>query len=191
MLADALIARPWFVQFLLYHNDLTLNSGIQLATAFSKRTTHLLCPSGTGPKYEKAREWNIPVVNREWLTAIASAGKIPSVSEYTVVSGVPGDHAVEKDSVIIDIKGKGRADDSGETRNEFGNGADDLFCAADKTDVMMNDITNGLSLELLCLTLVLIKCRTSGTGANDHGRWCNTHIQEAIRKTNASTCSTT
>lgn len=150
-----------------------------------------MCPSGTGPKYEKAREWNIPVVNREWLTAIAATSTIPSVSEYTVMPGVPGDHVVEKDSAIIDTKGKGKAHDNGETRNEFGNEADEFLWAEDKTDVMMNDITNGLSSELLYLTLVLIQRRTSGSGADCHGRWCNTHIQKAIRKANICTCSTT
>ena len=191
MLADTVIACPWFVQSLLHQNDLTLDAGVQLATAFSKRTTHLLCPSGAGPKYEKAGEWNIPVVNREWLTAIATTGTIPFVSEYSVVPGAPGDHTVEKDSAIVDIKGKGKADDNGETRNEFENEADDFLWAADKTDVMMNDITNGLSSELPYLTLVLIKCRTSGSSAHYHRRGSNVHIQKAIRRANAGTCSAT
>ena len=105
--------------------------------------------------------------------------------------GVPGDHVVEKDSAIIDTKGKGKAHDNGETRNEFRNEADEFLWAEDKTDAMMNDITNGLSSELLYLTLVLIQRRTSGSGADCHGRWCNTHIQKAIRKANTGTCSTT
>ena len=105
--------------------------------------------------------------------------------------GVPGDHVVEKDSAIIDIKGKGKAHHNGETRTEFGNEADEFLWAEDKTDAMMNDITNGLSSELLYLTSVLIQRRTSGSGTDCHGRWCNTHIQKAIRKANICTCSTT
>ncbi|KAF8337796.1 hypothetical protein F5887DRAFT_1137752 [Amanita rubescens] len=118
--------------------------GIPLANAFSKRTTHLLCPSGTGPKYEKAREWNIPVINREWLAAIATTAAIPSVSEYTVVTPVvPRDRAVEKDFVTVNVKGGGKADNNDVTRRGLRDDDDDFFWAADRADVMMNDITNG------------------------------------------------
>jgi hypothetical protein len=61
--------------------------GIQLAQAFSRRTTHLLCPFGTGLKYDKAKEWDIPVVNRDWLAEIAATGSVPPVSGFLVPPG--------------------------------------------------------------------------------------------------------
>ncbi|TFK81684.1 hypothetical protein K466DRAFT_666976 [Polyporus arcularius HHB13444] len=51
--------------------------GIGLAPAFSRRSTHLLCPSGEGAKAEKAREWGTPIVDMAWLAAIANTGEIP------------------------------------------------------------------------------------------------------------------
>ena len=47
--------------------------------AFSKRCTHLLCPSKQGPKYDRAQEWKILIVDLEWLKDIAISGRIPSV----------------------------------------------------------------------------------------------------------------
>ncbi len=151
-----------------------------------------MCPSGTGPKYEKAREWNTPVINREWLAAIATTGAIPSVLEYTVVTPVvPRDYAVEKDFVTVNVKGKGKADDNDPTRRELRDDDDDFFWGADKADGMMNDITNGLWTELPLLAYMLTKSRTCGSGEAYHERRYNTYIQEAIRKTNTGTYSTT
>ncbi|TDL25835.1 hypothetical protein BD410DRAFT_765587 [Rickenella mellea] len=57
---------------------------------FSRGSTHLLCPSGTGAKFDKAREWGIPAVGLEWLTAIAHTGVISTVLDYLVpVGGFP------------------------------------------------------------------------------------------------------
>ena len=52
--------------------------GISLAPNFSRRSTHLLCPSREGAKAEKAREWGTPIVDMSWLAAIADTGEIPS-----------------------------------------------------------------------------------------------------------------
>ena len=52
-------------------NDwLTLETGASHAPTFSKKTTHLLCPSRQGPKAEKALEWGIPVVDMIWLDGL-------------------------------------------------------------------------------------------------------------------------
>lgn len=58
--------------------------GITLAPAFSRQTTHLLCPSGTGAKFARAREWGVPVVNMGWLTAMAREGAVPAVHAFLV-----------------------------------------------------------------------------------------------------------
>ncbi|KAG6878077.1 hypothetical protein C0992_008613 [Termitomyces sp. T32_za158] len=56
--------------------------GIKLEQSFSKKSTHLLCPSGTGLKFDKALEWGTPVVTVQWLAHIATTGVIPPTSEY-------------------------------------------------------------------------------------------------------------
>ncbi|KAG2147749.1 uncharacterized protein EDB93DRAFT_1146459 [Suillus bovinus] len=58
--------------------------GITLAQIFSRRSTHLLCPSACGTKYDKAKEWNIPVVGMAWLEDMAKEGKVPDISEYLI-----------------------------------------------------------------------------------------------------------
>ncbi|KAI0788205.1 hypothetical protein C8Q74DRAFT_664413 [Fomes fomentarius] len=52
--------------------------GISHAPNFSRRSTHLLCPSGEGAKADKAREWSTPIVDMSWLATLANAGEIPS-----------------------------------------------------------------------------------------------------------------
>ncbi|XP_006458959.1 hypothetical protein AGABI2DRAFT_183783, partial [Agaricus bisporus var. bisporus H97] len=76
--------------------------GMTLAPNFSKRTTHLLCPSGTGPKFVKACEWGKPVVKMSWLSVIVSTGIIPPIEGYLV----PGDVGVPME---VEGKGKGKA----------------------------------------------------------------------------------
>lgn len=49
---------------------LMLETGASHAPAFSKKTTHLLCPSRQGLKAEKAQEWEIPVVDMTWLEGL-------------------------------------------------------------------------------------------------------------------------
>ena len=51
--------------------------GITHAPTFTRRTTHLLCPSREGKKFEKAPEWGIEVVGMEWLHAVAREGRVP------------------------------------------------------------------------------------------------------------------
>ncbi|KAF8963182.1 twin BRCT domain-containing protein [Flammula alnicola] len=101
--------------------------GITLAPTFTRRSTHLLCPSGTGLKFEKSREWGIPVINIHWLAAMASSGTIPQVHDF-LVSGSTG-----------------RAKPSTTARSPT---SDDLNAAMD-VDVQsrMNGITNNTSLE--------------------------------------------
>ena len=49
---------------------LTFETGASHAPTFSKKTTHLLCPSRQGPKAEKALEWGVPVVDTFWLEGL-------------------------------------------------------------------------------------------------------------------------
>ncbi|KAJ7062949.1 hypothetical protein C8F01DRAFT_1251743 [Mycena amicta] len=58
--------------------------GITLATAFSRQSTHLLCPSGAGAKYEHALRWRTPVVNIGWLEEMARTGSTPDVLPFLV-----------------------------------------------------------------------------------------------------------
>ncbi|KAH8094535.1 hypothetical protein BXZ70DRAFT_1072697 [Cristinia sonorae] len=86
--------------------------GISVAANFSRRTTHLLCPSKTGAKYEKALEWNIPVVDMSWVEAMARDGAILPES---VQAGLPDDDdnlyqlAPPIQRIGEDPKGKGKA----------------------------------------------------------------------------------
>ncbi|KAJ3786508.1 hypothetical protein GGU10DRAFT_310805 [Lentinula aff. detonsa] len=78
--------------------------GLTLLSNFSKRATHLLCPSAEGLKFEKAREWGIPVVGMAWLQETKRNGLVPDVQEYLVpqsqLDGNPEEH---------DLKGKRKA----------------------------------------------------------------------------------
>ena len=65
--------------------------GINLASTFSRRATHLLCPSGTGLKFEKACQWGIPVVNVQWLVKIAESGQIPGLERQPTIIVPEGD----------------------------------------------------------------------------------------------------
>lgn len=70
--------------------------GINPTTNFSRHATHLLCPSGTGAKYEKALEWGIPVVNMGWLEEITRSGTIPDVQAFLVGASMQGAAPVSK-----------------------------------------------------------------------------------------------
>ncbi|KAM6504048.1 hypothetical protein JOM56_000991 [Amanita muscaria] len=121
--------------------------GIQLASTFSQRATHLLCPSGTGLKYQKAQQWNIPVVNREWLTAIATTGSVPQVLDYLVPPG-KSDHADLDVSMVVDVKGKEKETvptlimDQTDVKGKGKEKEDVPILIMDQMDVTMNDITN-------------------------------------------------
>jgi len=58
--------------------------GFKVAEKFSKACTHLLCPSGEGPKCVKALEWGTPIVNLDWAGDIARAGALAPVTDYLV-----------------------------------------------------------------------------------------------------------
>ncbi|KAK0467367.1 uncharacterized protein EV420DRAFT_1474679 [Desarmillaria tabescens] len=73
--------------------------GMTLAPVFSRQATHLLCPSATGAKYDKAREWGVPVIHMGWLAEAVRIGSVPDVPVFLVAS------------MSTDKKGKGKADD--------------------------------------------------------------------------------
>ncbi|KAG5636707.1 hypothetical protein H0H81_007103 [Sphagnurus paluster] len=86
--------------------------GITLEQFFSRRSTHLLCPSATGPKFDKACQWGIPVVTMEWLAAIANTARVPPASAF-LVPGYRRAGTEELVDVHVDVKGKGKAVDKG------------------------------------------------------------------------------
>jgi DNA replication regulator DPB11 len=106
--------------------------GITLLPVFSKRATHLLCPSAEGLKFDKAQEWGIPVVGMEWMEEIKRTGVIPDVDRF-LVSGLH----VEREN---DPKGKRKA--TGESK--------------------MADITNGIFVHPLSPYLDIDFCTITG-----------------------------
>ncbi|KAJ7576872.1 hypothetical protein C8J56DRAFT_1031650 [Mycena floridula] len=73
--------------------------GITLPPTFSKHSTHLLCPSRTGLKFNKAAEWGVPVVDMQWLKDIATTGQIPHHAE--LVSKVDKGKAKAEEAMAI------------------------------------------------------------------------------------------
>ena len=109
--------------------------GITLAPVFTRRSTHLLCPSGTGQKFDKAHEWDIPVVGLSWLSAVTTSGLIPPVDDFIVSGPTTSPIGDDKNSARKDIKGKGKAVDNGKER--------EASCDMDvDAENRMNDITN-------------------------------------------------
>ncbi|KAI0353702.1 hypothetical protein OH77DRAFT_1505190 [Trametes cingulata] len=84
--------------------------GIAHAPNFSRRTTHLLCPSGEGPKADKAREWGTPIVDMEWLAAMVRTGELPPLPQSAGIAGVAGEAVVQKgedvDLQVVDYQGE-------------------------------------------------------------------------------------
>lgn len=78
--------------------------GLNLAPTFSRQSTHLLCPTRTGAKYEKALEWGVPVVGMEWLVEMVRTARIPDVE----VRERENELQMEVD-MPLDKKGKGKA----------------------------------------------------------------------------------
>ena len=121
--------------------------GINLASTFSRRATHLLCPSGTGLKFEKACQWGIPVVNTHWLDKMAESGLIPDLEGFLVSVPVCDVQAAEAlDRMVADeenakdkreLKGKGKAIEKGEGRARDHSIDGDIV-----KDHQMDDITN-------------------------------------------------
>ena len=68
------------------------------APTFSRATTHLLCPSATGAKYDKARVWGTPVVDMRWLSYIAKTGAMPPRGTFVV----PDSHAPDGEMLDVD-----------------------------------------------------------------------------------------
>ncbi|KAF9790343.1 hypothetical protein BJ322DRAFT_1035700 [Thelephora terrestris] len=58
--------------------------GASHAPTFSKKTTHLLCPSRQGPKAEKAVEWGISIVDTSWLGSLLVSTTDSPVTEDRV-----------------------------------------------------------------------------------------------------------
>ncbi|KAI0763303.1 hypothetical protein BD413DRAFT_211081 [Trametes elegans] len=79
--------------------------GIEHAPNFSRRTTHLLCPSGMGAKADKAREWGTPIVDMEWLASIAHRGVVPSTLPPTAAENVTVDQNGDLDLPVVDYTG--------------------------------------------------------------------------------------
>ncbi|KAJ7123099.1 hypothetical protein C8R44DRAFT_919020 [Mycena epipterygia] len=80
--------------------------GITLATAFSRQTTHLLCPGGTGAKYARARQWGVPVVHMGWLAAMARGGAVPEVNAFLVLPAEEERHVAAEAAETRKSKGK-------------------------------------------------------------------------------------
>ncbi|KIY66758.1 hypothetical protein CYLTODRAFT_491227 [Cylindrobasidium torrendii FP15055 ss-10] len=58
--------------------------GMEVEPVFSKKVTHLLCPSGVGAKYNRAREWGIPVIGMGWVEEAARTGELVDLTPYLV-----------------------------------------------------------------------------------------------------------
>ncbi|TFK73235.1 hypothetical protein BDN72DRAFT_956649 [Pluteus cervinus] len=110
--------------------------GINHAKAFSRRSTHLLCPSGVGLKFTTAKEWGIPVVNTDWLAAIATSGSVPPIGPY-VVGGAHGRPSNQSPKPNVDAKGKGRAADLWNSKQ-----SETKSTTYAEQDFAMQDITN-------------------------------------------------
>ncbi|EJU04703.1 hypothetical protein DACRYDRAFT_114056 [Dacryopinax primogenitus] len=67
----------------LYAQRLARTLGASVAVVFSKKsTTHLLCPTPAGVKYEHAVRWGMPTLRLEWLYEIARTGTVPDAGGY-------------------------------------------------------------------------------------------------------------
>lgn len=84
---------------------------MNLQPAFSRQSTHLLCPSKAGVKYEKAKEWSVPIVDMRWLEEIVICGRIDT--DYQPDTAAPESHllghAVERANTLTDGRGEGAA----------------------------------------------------------------------------------
>lgn len=58
--------------------------GASYTEDLTTENTHLVCLVPRGPKYEKACEWNIPVVSADFLRACETHGKIQPVGQFYV-----------------------------------------------------------------------------------------------------------
>ncbi|RHY61738.1 hypothetical protein DYB38_000953 [Aphanomyces astaci] len=72
-------------------------TGAVLTTKLSKRNTHLVCrtPQGNWPKYTKAVEWNVRIVDANWLIASVSASAFaayPTDAKKRKLDAIEGGH---------------------------------------------------------------------------------------------------
>ncbi|KAI9138662.1 hypothetical protein BKA69DRAFT_761693 [Paraphysoderma sedebokerense] len=74
---------------------LVTSLGAKFTYKFSKKNTHLLCPTPEGTKFEKSTEWRIPKVSAEWIFEIAKTRQIVDYTRFRI-SGI-GDSDVQKD----------------------------------------------------------------------------------------------
>ncbi|KAJ3711206.1 hypothetical protein C8R42DRAFT_689819 [Lentinula raphanica] len=81
--------------------------GLTLLSNFSKRATHLLCPSAEGLKFDRAREWGVPVVGLAWLEEMKRSGVVPDAQAHLVSSNSRAPQPACKPEK--DPKGKGKA----------------------------------------------------------------------------------
>ena len=70
------------------------------APTFNRATTHLLCPSGAGAKFAKAREWGTPVVDMRWLSYIAKTGAVPPHRMFLVPESYATDAETLDDNLV-------------------------------------------------------------------------------------------
>ncbi|KZT06146.1 uncharacterized protein LAESUDRAFT_701065 [Laetiporus sulphureus 93-53] len=100
--------------------------GANVAPSLSRQSTHLLCPSGTGAKADKARQWGIPVVDMNWLCELATVGVIAPAT----VEDKPDNNRETPTDVDVNVsrraKGKQRATDPiiKDITNELPSGTD-------------------------------------------------------------------
>jgi DNA replication regulator DPB11 len=69
------------------------------APTFNRATTHLLCPSAVGAKYDKARVWGTPVVDMRWLSHVAKNGALPPHEMFLV----PDSHAPDAETSDVNM----------------------------------------------------------------------------------------
>jgi DNA replication regulator DPB11 len=73
------------------------------APTFNRATTHLLCPSAVGAKYDKARVWGTPVVDMRWLSHIAKNGALPPRGTFLV----PDSHGPDAETLDVNMVQEG------------------------------------------------------------------------------------
>mmetsp|Transcript_7046 Transcript_7046/g.21484 ORF Transcript_7046/g.21484 Transcript_7046/m.21484 type:complete len:707 (+) Transcript_7046:139-2259(+) len=80
-----------------------------LGAKFSERmwklgTTHLVCESASGGKFNRAKEWGIPCVTVEWLYSCATSGVIPDVNKFAVTEklDVP-DRSADTSTIELEV----------------------------------------------------------------------------------------
>lgn len=86
--------------FILSHS-LIFSLGGTISDKFSRKTTHLICPSASGLKYDRAVEWSIPVLTTDWLFETAKTGSLPSLPNFLVSKPSV---AETRNSQLVEIK---------------------------------------------------------------------------------------